>query len=154
MNMGLTKKKNSSGGISRRGFLDFFIGGGITALAAAVLYPIFRFITPPQLPEATQSSVIAAKVGEIQPNSGKIFRFGKEAGILILTKSGKYRAFEATCTHLDCTVQYRPDLEEIWCACHNGHYNLNGKNISGPPPTPLQSYEVTVRGENVIVSKV
>jgi Rieske Fe-S protein len=153
MNMELTEKKNSSGGISRRGFLDFFIGGGITALAAAVLYPIFRFITPPQLPEATQSSVIAAKVGEMQPNSGKIFRFGKEAGILILTKAGKYRAFAATCTHLDCTVQYRPDLEEIWCACHNGHYNLNGKNISGPPPAPLQSYEVTVRDENVIVSK-
>jgi len=154
MNKKLTEIKNLGNGISRRGFLDFFIGGGITALVAAILYPVFRFITPPELPEATQSSVVAAKVGELQPNSGKIFRFGKEAGILILLKSGKYRAFSATCTHLDCTVQYRPDLEEIWCACHNGHYDLNGKNIAGPPPAPLPSYEVTVRGENVVVSKV
>lgn len=139
--------------ISRRGFLDFFLGGALAALASAVAYPVFRFITPPKLPEATLSSVIAAKVGELQNNSGKIFRFGKEPGILILTRSGKYRAFAATCTHLDCTVQFRSDLEEIWCACHNGHYDLNGKNISGPPPTPLPTYEVTVRGDDIVVSK-
>ncbi len=144
---------DSVGKVSRRGFLNLFLTGGIATLAAAVVYPILRFITPPKLPEATQSSVVAAKVGELMPNSGKIFRFGKEAGILVLTTSGKYRAFAATCTHLDCTVQYRPDLKEIWCACHNGHYDLNGKNISGPPPSPLESYEVTVRGENIIVSK-
>jgi len=145
---------DSTGKVSRRSFLDLFLGGGIATLAAAAVYPVLRFITPPKLPEAIQSSVVAAKVGELKPNSGKIFRFGKEPGILVLTVSGKYRAFAATCTHLDCTVQYRPDLKEIWCACHNGHYDLNGKNVSGPPPAPLESYEVTVQGENIIVSKV
>jgi len=139
--------------VSRRGFLDFVLGGGIMALAAAVMYPVLRFITPPKLPEATLSSVTVGKVGDLASNSGKIFPFGKEAGILIRTSSGEYRAFAATCTHLDCTVQYRPDLGEIWCACHNGHYDLNGKNISGPPPSPLEQFDVTVRGENIIVSK-
>jgi Rieske Fe-S protein len=122
-------------------------------LAAAVVYPILRFITPPRISEANQSSVVAGKVGDLKPNSGKIFPFGKDPGILILTPNGDYRAFSATCTHLDCTVQYRPDLEEIWCACHNGHYDLNGKNISGPPPAPLTPYAVAIRGDEIVVSK-
>jgi len=139
--------------VSRRSFLDWLLGGGVAALAGAVLYPVLRFITPPKLPEAVQSSVAAAKVSDLKPNTGMIFRFGKEPGILIMTQAGKYRAFSATCTHLDCTVQYRPDLGEIWCACHNGHYDLNGKNIAGPPPRPLTPYNVTVRGEEIVVSK-
>ncbi|MBD3336625.1 MAG: Rieske 2Fe-2S domain-containing protein [Candidatus Eisenbacteria bacterium] len=147
-----TEPKNRSSS-SRRGFLGILLGGSLTALAAAAVYPIVRFITPPKLPDASHSSVVAAKVGELQPNSGKIFRFGKEPGILIMTAGGGYRAFAATCTHLDCTVQFRSDLEHIWCACHNGHYDLNGRNISGPPPSPLESFEVTVRGEDIVVSK-
>ncbi len=139
---------------SRRGFLEILLGGSLAGLLAAIAYPIFRFITPPEVPEAATSSVVAAKVGELKPNSGKIFQFGKEPGILIRTSRDKYRAFAATCTHLDCTVQYRSDSEHIWCACHNGHYDLNGNNISGPPPSPLPAYEVTIRGEDIIVTKV
>ncbi|HET8580537.1 MAG TPA: Rieske 2Fe-2S domain-containing protein, partial [Nitrospiraceae bacterium] len=63
------------------------------------------------------------------------------------------RAFSAVCTHLACTVQYRPDLIHIWCACHNGHYDLNGINIAGPPPRPLEPYVVNVRGDKIVVSK-
>jgi Rieske Fe-S protein len=50
-------------------------------------------------------------------------------------------------------VQYRPDLSHIWCACHNGHFDLNGKNISGPPPRPLESFAVNARGSQIVVSK-
>ncbi|MEW5700766.1 MAG: Rieske 2Fe-2S domain-containing protein [Candidatus Zixiibacteriota bacterium] len=139
--------------MGRRGFLDLVLGGGIIALFGAIVYPLLRFVIPPKNPEAAASSVVAAKVGELAPNSGKIFRFGKDPAILILTSSGQYRAFTAICTHLDCTVQYRGDLEQIWCACHNGHYDLSGKNISGPPPAPLLPYSVTVRGDQIIVSK-
>jgi Rieske Fe-S protein len=50
-------------------------------------------------------------------------------------------------------VQYRTDLTQIWCACHNGHYDLNGKNVEGPPPRPLDPYVVNVRGNQIVVSK-
>ncbi|MBD3299639.1 MAG: Rieske 2Fe-2S domain-containing protein [candidate division Zixibacteria bacterium] len=139
--------------MGRRRFLDVILGGGITALLVGIVYPVFRFIIPPEQPEADASRVVAAKTSELPPNSSKIFKFGKDPAILVHTKSGDYRAFAAICTHLDCTVQYRDDLEHIWCACHNGHYDLNGNNISGPPPSPLAQYEVTVRGEDIIVSK-
>jgi Rieske Fe-S protein len=57
------------------------------------------------------------------------------------------------CTDLNCTVQYREDLHQIWCACHNGLYDLAGRNVSGPPPRPLESFEVHVQGEDVVVSR-
>jgi Rieske Fe-S protein len=32
-------------------------------------------------------------------------------------------------------------------------YDLNGRNISGPPPRPLQKYEVHVRGDEIVVTR-
>ena len=145
--------RKSLGTISRRGFLNHLITTGGVALGAAIIYPIIRFLIPPELPEATPSSVVAADLDELPANSGKIFRFGDKAGILIRTPTGEFKAFSATCTHLSCTVQYRSDTTHIWCACHNGHYDLNGKNISGPPPRPLEEYNVFVREKAVMVTK-
>jgi len=82
-----------------------------------------------------------------------IFKFGTEPGILIMGADGVMRAFSAVCTHLDCTVKYRPDLQKIHCACHNGIYDLNGQNIAGPPPRPLPQYKVIQQGDDVIVSR-
>jgi len=139
--------------VERRRFLDILLGSGIVATLASILYPIIEFMIPPKVTEAPQNSVIAGKVGELKPNSGKIFKFGSAPGILIYTATGEYRAFSATCTHLDCTVQYRSDAKQIWCACHNGQYDLTGKNIGGPPPRPLEVYTVNLRGEDIVVSK-
>jgi Rieske Fe-S protein len=82
-----------------------------------------------------------------------VHRFGNRPGLLLRTASGDYRAMSATCTHLSCTVQFRDDMQQVWCACHNGHYDLNGRNIAGPPPRPLELYEVQVRGEEVFVRR-
>jgi Rieske Fe-S protein len=30
---------------------------------------------------------------------------------------------------------------------------LNGKNIEGPPPRPLDEYAVNVKGDQIVVSK-
>jgi Rieske Fe-S protein len=139
--------------ISRRTFINRLLGGGTIAMLAAIFYPIIRFIIPPEIPEASTNRVVASKLSELPVNSGKIFRFGDKPGIVVRTADGQFKAFSAICTHLDCTVQYRQDLKHIWCACHNGHYDLNGKNIGGPPPRPLDEYQVFLRGEDVIVSK-
>ncbi len=138
---------------SRRDFLNYFLRGGFLTLVGAVFYPIIRFVMPPGKPEAFGGSIMAAKVGEIPPNTGKIFRMGEAPALLIQTSEGEYKAFSAVCTHLSCTVQFRSDLGHIWCACHNGHYDLTGKNVAGPPPRPLIEYLVRVSGENIIVSQ-
>jgi Rieske Fe-S protein len=139
--------------VPRRHFVNILLGTGLLASAASFFYPVFRYLVPPKLPDMGSDAVLAAKVSELKPNSGKLFRFGSRPGLLIEVASGEYRAMSATCTHLGCTVQYRPDLKEVWCACHNGMYDLNGRNISGPPPRPLEAFDVQVRGEDIFVRR-
>jgi Rieske Fe-S protein len=138
---------------TRRKFLDYLLGTTAFATLGAILYPVFRFMVPPEIVEAQQNSVIAGKVNDLPANSGKIFKFGSKPGILIKTASGDIKAFSASCTHLDCIVQYDPAGKAITCACHNGKYDLTGKNISGPPPRPLEEFTVNIKGDDITVTK-
>ncbi len=140
-------------GQGRRHFVQVLLGGGLLASAASFIYPVLRYIIPPATTDMGGDSVVAAKIGELKPNSAKIFRFGSRPGLLVLGADGEYRALSATCTHLSCTVQYRADLHQVWCACHNGLYDMAGRNVSGPPPRPLQLFDVHVRGDEVVVSR-
>lgn len=137
----------------RRRVVEMLLGGGLLASFGSFLYPVLRYLVPPPVAELGGDQVVACKNGELKPNSYKIFRFGSRPGLLIRNSDGSYRALSATCTHLGCIVQYRDDLQEIWCACHNGLYDLNGRNISGPPPRPLEAYEVHLQGDEVLVSR-
>jgi cytochrome b6-f complex iron-sulfur subunit len=137
----------------RRSFLDYLLGTSAIATLGAIFYPIFKFMSPPAIIEAMQNSVEAGKLSELPKNSGKIFKFGSKPGIVVRTETGELKAFSAVCTHLECIVQYRPDTKQIWCACHNGQYNLSGKNIGGPPPRPLEEFKVNTRGEEIVITK-
>ncbi len=141
-------------GVSRRRLLNWFLNTTMGAFVASILYPVARYLVPPKVEESLARTVtLPVKPDEVKPNSGQIFKFGSQPGILVRTPAGELRAFTAICTHLACVVQYRSDLGHIWCACHNGHYDLNGKNIAGPPPRPLEQYPVNVRGDQIVVSK-
>jgi len=137
----------------RRRFVEFLLGGGLIASAISFFYPVLRYLIPPPATDLGSDTVVAGRVGELKRNTGKIFRFGNRPALLILTADGEYRALSATCMHLNCTVQYRGDLREVWCACHNGFYDLNGRNIAGPPPRPLEAYDVHVRSGEVVVNR-
>ena len=137
----------------RRSFIDVFFGGSLLATVAAFLYPVIRYVLPTKQTAAAQKSVTAAKVGEIAPNAAKVFKFGSAPGVLINTAEGKLLALSATCTHLTCTVRYEADSSTLFCPCHNGRFDLSGTVISGPPPAPLETYNVEVAGEDIIVSR-
>lgn len=138
-------------GHSRRTLLKALLGTGMLASLASFLYPVLRYLVPPIETNMGVDSVVAATASELKANSAKIFRFGNRPALLIRTANGEYRAMSATCTHLSCTVQYRKDVQQIWCACHNGTYDLNGRNVSGPPPRPLEQYQVHVEGNEIQV---
>ena len=140
--------------VTRKGFVDWLLGTTVGAFAIAVVYPVTRFIIPPDIPEVTSDSeLLTLTPDDLAPNSGEIFRFGNEPGIIVRTPEGELKAFSARCPHLDCTVQYRDDLSRIWCACHNGHFDLQGRNVAGPPPKPLEGFDVNVRGDEITVSR-
>jgi cytochrome b6-f complex iron-sulfur subunit len=133
----------------RRHFVEALLGTGIVASLASFFYPILRYLIPPPSVELSSDTVLAGKIFDLKPGTGKIFRFGSRPALLILAPDGEYHAVSAVCTHLGCTVQYRADLHSIWCACHNGMYDVNGRNISGPPPKPLEVYDVFLKGDEI-----
>ena len=138
---------------SGRRWANLLLGSGVVASIATFLYPALRYIIPPAVGESTSRSVVAAKINDLKNNTGKIFKFGSKPALLVRTMAGEFKAYSAVCTHLNCTVQYREDLHQIWCACHNGLYDLEGRNVSGPPPRPLENFEVHVQGEDVVVTR-
>lgn len=138
----------------RRYFVNGLLGSGIAATAVSILYPILKFVIPPEMAESAVMSVTVGRSDQIPPNSGAIFKFGDEPGLLVRTAEGELRAFSARCTHLNCTVQYDPAAKEIVCACHGGQFDLNGKNVGGPPPKPLTAYSVNTRGDDIVVSRI
>jgi cytochrome b6-f complex iron-sulfur subunit len=152
----------SSSEPSRRTFLDWFLGTSAGALLAMVLYPVARFVTPPEVVEAATRQVDAGSTTdpELLDKGYKIVRFGAEPVILVRVGEGDFRAFSATCTHLDCIVEYHQDKSRIYCNCHGGEYDLSGRNVAGPPPRPLTAYQVNVvdagsgRPPTLVVTKV
>jgi Rieske Fe-S protein len=140
--------------MKRRHLVDTLLSSGIAATAASIFYPILRFVIPPETAESAMMVASVGRADDVAPNSGIIFKFGTEPGLLVRTAEGELRAFSARCTHLNCTVQYDPAEKLIVCACHNGQFDLNGKNVAGPPPKPLPVFNVNVRGDEIVVSRI
>lgn len=146
----------------RRRFVNWLLGSSAGALLASVLYPVLRFIVPPDVPEATTNRVEAGPTNdpELLEKGFKIVRFGNEPVILIRVADDDFRAYAAVCTHLDCIVEYQRDERRIWCNCHNGAYDLTGQQTAGPPPRPLERFEVNLTSAGpgspatIVVSRV
>ena len=139
--------------MKRRNFLDIFFGGSLLATIAAFLYPVIRYVLPSKTAGATPNSVTAAKAGELPPNAAKVFKFGSAPAVLVNTAEGTLVALSAVCTHLTCTVRYDGDTATLFCPCHNGRFDLSGNVLSGPPPRPLETFNVEISGPDVIVSR-
>jgi len=138
---------------TRRSFLDMALCGGLAGLAGAVMYPVFRYLVPPARGEPGARSVTLDPENpeQVDPET-RVFAFGNQPGILIRGPGGNWKAFSATCTHLSCTVRFKADTNQIWCPCHNGFFDLNGRNLPGsPPPSPLEEYRVSVRDDGTVV---
>jgi menaquinol-cytochrome c reductase iron-sulfur subunit len=70
----------------------------------------------------------------------------RTAAWLRRTSEQEFIAFSVDCTHLGCPVRWLPDANLFMCPCHGGVYYANGAVASGPPPKPLPTYPVRVKG--------
>jgi len=74
-----------------------------------------------------------------------------ERPVFIVRSANEVRAFSALCTHLQCVVQHSAERKRFECPCHGGVYTLDGTNVAGPPPRPLEELAVTIAAGTVIV---
>jgi cytochrome b6-f complex iron-sulfur subunit len=155
---GQSGEQHDAGGesVTRRLFMGLAGVAGV-AYAAAIAYPIYRYLDTPvemALSAAAVTEVTLKDAQKLEKGAALMFKFDPKPGILIHHEDGTWTALSAVCTHLGCTVQYEPDLKRIHCNCHGGNYDpYTGLNVSGPPPKPLTRYKTTVNDTGVLVSR-
>jgi Rieske Fe-S protein len=140
--------------IVRRRFLCGMLGGGAAALGVSVGLPIIPYAgnlreqPPPPFLEIEQADY------DLPPGASRIIMYGRIPALLIKTPGpdSELRVFDATCTHFDCTVSYRADENRIFCACHEGYYDIDGRVISGPPPRPLREFHTRFRDGRLVIA--
>jgi len=137
---------------SRRRFLNGLLAGGLGSLAASLLYPLLKSAIPPYR-EPDEVRLPLADYKDLAPGQVKGFAWDIKPGFLKKKADGTLVAFVGVCTHLDCNVSYRSEQRKFFCACHEGWYDEEGRNIAGPPPAPLRRLTVAMEAEAIVIKK-
>ena len=150
--------------INRRNFMSLatWAIGGLISLGLGV--PAIAYIIGPALNRnRTQDWIRLGPVSKVELKTPTLFKFTiqrqtgwivneEEVSVYILTENGRdFIAMSNICTHLGCRVRWIADQEEFFCPCHNGVFDEQGNVVSGPPPRPLDRFEVKVEDDQLLV---
>jgi menaquinol-cytochrome c reductase iron-sulfur subunit len=73
-------------------------------------------------------------------------------GLYVVKKSkSNVRVFSDVCTHLGCRVSWHADQAHYVSPCHDGHFDIVGNVISGPPPRPLDEFVIQIEDGELFV---
>ena len=134
---------------NRRKFLLTSLGALGAAAAAAILYPLLRYLSPSKGADASKR--VTLKLADIPEGEAKYFEQNGSSGVLVRLKGGNLAVFSAVCTHLGCIVQWQKGQDQFLCPCHGGLFSKDGAVISGPPPKPLEKLPFVVDGDSVTI---
>jgi Rieske Fe-S protein len=140
---------------SRRSVLDLLLRVGFLGWLASALYPVIRYLTP--LPLAGPTGPVRLtrdEVSKVERQKFAIVPVGQDRVLVLEDAAGELHALDAKCTHEGCTVRYQHENAIIWCACHNGRFDLQGRVLAGPPPRPLARHTVQRDSEGGITVSV
>jgi cytochrome b6-f complex iron-sulfur subunit len=133
--------------VTRRTLLKGVIGILGAFGLGGLFYGVYRFLSP----EAGGGAPMEISLSEIPSGGTQYFQYDGSPGILFRGEDGSFKAFSLICTHLACTVTWRPERNGFYCPCHDGFFDAEGKVLSGPPPAPLERWKVEVKGDKVVI---
>ena len=124
-----------------------FLAGvlGLQGLAVRFIQYLYPEIAPEQ-----EVEIPAGRRDQV-PAGGAVVLSLATGQVALVDAGGQLRAFSAVCTHLGCIVCWEAGMEHLYCACHGGMFDREGRVAGGPPPRPLPSYPVEVREGQVFV---
>ena len=150
--------------IHRREFLKTAIAAIGAFISAGLGIPAVIYVIGPALKSAkSQDWVRLGSTAKVELGTPTLFKAKierqtgwivnkEELAAYVLTENGRdFVAMSNICTHLGCRVRWIADQEKFFCPCHNGVFDKQGNVISGPPPRPLDRYEVKVEGDQLYV---
>jgi Rieske Fe-S protein len=146
--------KAPEGKMTRRRFLDYLLGASIVISLGAVVGAVFDFIYPPEKGGGAEAPerLEVGPVSDLPEGKAKPVVFENRNVMVIHVKAGFF-AVDMKCTHLGCMVEWLEDKQVLFCPCHAGYFDYQGRVISGPPPSPLPLYKVEIAGDNIYVTK-
>jgi len=137
---------------TRRHFLDLLLGASVLGWLVSFAYPIIRYLKPlPQTGATGPTRLTREEAGKLEEKKFVIVPVSGQRVIVLQAPDQQLFAFSAKCTHEGCTVTYQPAQSVIWCPCHDGRFDMNGRVVSGPPPQPLMKYDAHRQPDGVIV---
>jgi len=71
----------------------------------------------------------------------------------VVIGSDRYHVSIGLCTHLGCIPAYKPGEKKFVCACHGGEFDTSGKQIFGPPPSPLVIPPFKIDGNKLVLGE-
>lgn len=124
--------------------------GLIASYTTGAVYAI-QFLLP-RKKKNQYRKILMSSLEDLPQNSSKTFKdlSGREM-VLVNTDKG-IKALSTQCTHLGCKAYWEPENSRFYCPCHDGVFDLDGNVVSGPPPRPLDSFQIEVdENDNVFV---
>jgi menaquinol-cytochrome c reductase iron-sulfur subunit len=150
--------------INRRNFLSFAIWGIGTLISAGMGIPAIAYIIGPAINRSkTQEWIRLGPISKIELKTPTLFKFTiqrksgwivneEEVSVYTLTDNGRdFVALSNICSHLGCRVRWITEQNQFFCPCHNGIFDKEGKVVSGPPPRPLDRYDVKVEDDQLFI---
>lgn len=76
----------------------------------------------------------------------------EEISVYVISEDGRnFKALSNTCTHLGCKVRWIAEKDKFYCPCHNGVFDKTGQVLEGPPPRPLDQYELKIEDDALFI---
>ena len=151
--------------VSRR---DFIKGTGVVIaglIGTLVGIPSIAFLLSPAVKSGSESDAVIAlgplenypigvptRFDFIQTKVNGWERTATNYGLYVVRKNeSEVRVFSDVCTHLGCRVTWHSDQEHYISPCHDGHFDILGNVVSGPPPRPLDEFVTKVEGGKLFI---
>ena len=148
----------------RRSFLKLgtAVIGGI--ISAGMAIPAIAYIIGPALEQSEEDEwILLGAASKVELGVPTLFKTiierkagwiidQRELSIYVLTENGRdFVALSNICTHLGCRVRWIDDQQQFFCPCHNAAFAKDGRVATGPPPRPLDKFEVKVENDQLFV---
>jgi len=150
-----------SDSIGRRTFLRRAITVMLAAIGAVFGASAVAYIMPPKQSDTGAEWLPLGSTRTVELGEPTLFKTSVElttgwrtttddVAVYVKTDDGRdFIGMSNICTHLGCRVRWVKDKRQFYCPCHAGVYDENGNVVSGPPPRPLDRYELAVEGDEI-----
>ena len=156
--------KYRSPNLDRRSFVKIVTAALGSVMAAVAGLPMIQYFISPALRKTGGDEWIPLGSLENYPlDTPTLFNFNKvkvngwekstqSYGAFVIRQSdGEVIVFSDVCTHLSCRLGWVEEKSEFYCPCHAAAFDKNGEVKSGPPPRPMDRYEIRMEEDQLYI---